>query len=234
MVKVSAIVVAGGKGLRMKSEQKKQYIEIGKHPILAYTLLKIDRCKSIDRIYLVIPKEDVEFILNDIISRIKLKKRVNIVKGGKSRQESVYNGLNSIKDECDLIVIHDAVRPFVRIKDIEASILTAAKHRACILGVPVNDTIKKTDGENLDIKGTIPRESLYYAQTPQVFEYSLLKEAHEAAVNNGIKGTDDASLVENLGVPVKIIEGRSTNIKITSSADLILAKAIANLEEQAK
>jgi 2-C-methyl-D-erythritol 4-phosphate cytidylyltransferase len=234
MIKVAAIIVAGGKGLRMKSDKNKQYLEIGKHPILSYTLLKINRCKSVDKIFLVIPKEDFEYCLNDIISRIKLNKKIKLVKGGKDRQESVYNGLSAMKNEFDLVVIHDGVRPFVRIEDVEAAILMAAKHKACILGLPVNDTLKKANPVDECIIETTPRADMYLAQTPQVFEYNLVKEAHDKAIEENFKGTDDASLVEQLGVSVKIIEGRSTNIKITNNSDFILARAIANLEKTEK
>ncbi len=232
MSKVSAIIVAGGKGLRMGSDKKKQYLEIGKYPILSYTLLKFNKCKSIERIFLVIPKEDFEYCLNDIISRIKLSKKIKIVKGGETRQESVYNGLSAIKDECDYVVVHDGVRPFVRSKDVEDCILAATQHRSAILAVPLESTLKEIDPDQNNIIKTIGRKNLYAAQTPQVFEYKLLKEAHDVAIEKQFKGTDDASLVENIGGDIKVIAGRSTNIKITTNADLILATAIANLEDK--
>ena len=222
---VSAIIVAAGKGIRMKGETRKQYLTLSGQPVLSYSLITFDACTLIEEIFLVVPKEDIDDCQNKIISTLKLKKRVHLVPGGIYRQDSVYNGLLSLSKKTDTVVIHDGVRPFVRTEDLISCIVCAKNVGACILGTPVSDTLKRVDKLQM-IEKTLDRENIWLVQTPQAFQYDLILKAHENAQRDGIVGTDDASLVERLGVGVKIISGSKLNLKITVKEDLAVANAL--------
>jgi 2-C-methyl-D-erythritol 4-phosphate cytidylyltransferase len=222
---ISAIVVAAGKGKRMGGDSPKQYLPLVNRPILCHTLAAIHSCGSIDRIILVLAEQDYSFCRENILAPLDLEEKVQLVPGGETRQESVYNGLQSIEENNGIVVIHDGVRPFVRPEEIEACITSAAESGACILGIPVHNTLKQVDATG-HIKKTTPRNSVWQAQTPQCFQLSLIKKAHVAAKRDGYSGSDDALLVERLGKPVNIIDGSRYNIKITTQEDLLLARAV--------
>ena len=222
---VSAIIVAAGKGLRMNKDVPKQYLSLGDRPILGHTLLVFDTCDRIDEVFVVIPAEDFDFCGKNVIAPLGLQKRIRLVSGGDRRQDSVYNGLKALDQKTDLVVIHDGVRPFVKSDELEACIDGAVKFGACILGIPASDTLKRVDGTGL-IGETLARDNIWLAQTPQVFQYDLILKAHEAARRDGVSGTDDAFLVERLGIEVRIITGNKNNIKITTREDLAVARAI--------
>lgn len=222
---VSAIIVAAGKGVRMNNTVRKQYMNLAGRPILAHSLLTFDSSSQIENIFLVIPKEDFDYCQKNILSCLKLQSEVNLVPGGGQRQESVFNGLQAIEKKTDTVVIHDGVRPFIRAEDIVACITGAKDFGACILGIPAGDTLKHVNKSGI-IEKTHDREAMWLAQTPQAFQYELIVKAHEAAQRDGYKGTDDALLVERLGVKVKMINGSQSNIKITTKEDLKLAQAI--------
>jgi 2-C-methyl-D-erythritol 4-phosphate cytidylyltransferase len=222
---VSAIILAAGKGIRMKGSMRKQYLELSGKPVLAHSLMLFDSCSLVKEIILVVPKEDIEYCQNKILSLLELKHSIKIVCGGTRRQDSVYNGLQAITQPAETVVIHDGARPFIQSEDLIKCILASKKIGACILGVPASDTLKSVYKSGL-IETTIPRENIWLAQTPQAFQYNLILKAHEAARRDGYIGTDDASLVERLGEHVKIINGNKYNIKITKKEDLDVAKAI--------
>lgn len=222
---VSAIIVASGKGTRMKGSMRKQYLDLSGRPVLAHSIMTFDSCGLVDEIFLVIPKEDVEYCQNKILSLLDLNNQINLVCGGAKRQDSVYNGLKAITKNTDTVVIHDGVRPFIQPEEIEECILVSKKYGACILGTPVSDTLKRVDKSDI-IETTLSRENIWLAQTPQVFRFDLILKAHETARRDGYVGTDDASLVERLGEDVKIINGGRFNIKITKKEDLAIAKAM--------
>jgi len=222
---VSAIIVAAGKGVRMKGKMRKQYLELSGRPVLAHSIMAFDSCSLVEDIFLVIPKEDVEYCQNKILSLLDLKNHINLVHGGAKRQDSVYNGLQSINKNTDTVVIHDGVRPFIQPEKLKECILDSKKFGACILGTPASDTLKRVDKSDI-IETTLPRENIWLAQTPQAFRFDLILKAHETARRDGYVGTDDASLVERLGEDVKIINGGRFNIKITKKEDLAIAKAI--------
>jgi len=222
---VSAIIVAAGKGIRMKGTMRKQYLDLSGRPVLAHSIMALDSCPLVAEIYLVVPKEDVEYCQNKILSLLDLKNQINLVHGGAKRQDSVYNGLQAITKNTDTVVIHDGVRPFIQPEDLKECILGSKKFGACILGTPASDTLKSIDKSDI-IKTTLPRENIWLAQTPQAFQYDLILKAHETARRDGYVGTDDASLVERLGEDVKIINGGRFNIKITQKEDLAVAKAM--------
>jgi 2-C-methyl-D-erythritol 4-phosphate cytidylyltransferase len=222
---VSAIIVAAGKGIRMKGTMRKQYLDLSGRPVLAHSIMAFDSCSLVEETFLVIPKEDVEYCQKNILSLLDLKKQINLVHGGAKRQDSVYNGLQAITKNTDTVVIHDGVRPFIQHEDIKECILGSKKFGACILGTPASDTLKSVDESDI-IETTLPRENIWLAQTPQAFQYDLILNAHETSRRDGYVGTDDASLVERLGVDVKIINGGRFNIKITQKEDLAVAKAV--------
>ena len=224
---ISAIIAAGGKGLRMGSQKPKQYIKINGKEVLALTIEKFQKCSMVDEIIVVVPYDEVDYCRNNIIDKYNFSKVKKVVKGGKERFNSVYNGLLNCSKETDIVIIHDGVRPFVTQKIIENSVDCAKKYGACAAGVMIKDTIKLKDNENY-IEKTINRDELSAIQTPQTFNYNLILKAYKNSIVNGIFSTDDTMLVEALHEKVKIIEGSYLNIKITTPDDLIFAKFIVN------
>jgi 2-C-methyl-D-erythritol 4-phosphate cytidylyltransferase len=225
---VSAVIVAAGEGVRMKGKMRKQYLDLSGRPVLAYSIMAFDSCSLVEEIFVVVPKEDIEYCQNKILSLLDLKKCIKLVHGGAKRQDSVYNGLQEInKENTETVVIHDGVRPFINPEDLKECILGSKKYGACILANAAVDTLKRVGGSDI-IATTLPRENIWLAKTPQAFQYDLILKAHEAARRFGYVGTDDASLVERLGGNVKIINGSRLNIKITKKEDLDIAKAMLN------
>ncbi len=213
----------------MESARRKQYLELDGTPILGRTLAVFDAFDLVGRIVLVVPEADRFFCREDLVPGLGLKKPIDIVAGGQTRQASVFNGLRAIDaQDDDLVAIHDAVRPFLQEKDFAACIHRAGETGACILGLRAFDTVKKT-GPGGQIETTVDRASIWLAQTPQVFRYRLILDAHVLARQEGVAGTDDAALLERAGRDVWILPGSRLNIKITTSEDLVLAKAILNV-----
>jgi 2-C-methyl-D-erythritol 4-phosphate cytidylyltransferase len=221
-MKADAVIVSAGKGLRFMGGKKKQFTFLGGKPILAHTLEKFETCPLIRSIHLVVGQEDMDYCLKEIIEKNKFQKVSKIVPGGKRRQESVKNGIDALPKDTDIVAIHDGVRPFVTKAMIEDSIHSAGRYGAVILAMPVKETIKISNSDGTVLK-TLDRESLWQIQTPQTFQVNVIKEAYYRATEDGFIGTDDASLVERLGVKVHILPGSYTNIKITTLEDLLLA-----------
>ena len=222
---ISAVIVAGGKGERMRTNIRKQYLVLGNLPVLSHTLAVFDLCPVIHRIYLVVPEPDRDFCAKEVVAPIEPQTPVHLVSGGAFRQASVYHGLCAIPDTDGVAVIHDGVRPFVSGGQIETVARSALKYGACIFGIPAVDTLKQVDADNY-IARTVARQTIRLAQTPQAFQYSIIKKAHDLAMSDGVIGTDDASLVERLGIRVLVIPGSPRNIKITTPDDLLMAQAI--------
>lgn len=222
---VSVVIVAAGSGLRMKSSIRKQYLELDGKSIVSRTLMRFDSCPFIDSIVLVVPQDDLEHCASLVYSETKCARPLLIVPGGKERHESVRLGLEAVPHKDGIVLIHDGVRPFVTDDIIEACINGARENGACIPAVPVADTVKYSDDGCVAVR-TVPRNSLWLAQTPQAFDFGLIYGAHIAAAEKGIVFTDDASLLEELGHPSSMITGSRLNIKITSPEDLIIANAI--------
>ena len=225
---ISAVIVAAGKGIRMNHTVRKQYLLLGDRSVLGHTLLVFDACERIAEIVVVIPNDDFDFCKETLMAPLDLKKKVHLVIGGAERQDSVYNGLKALNRKTDTVVIHDGVRPFVRPAELAACIVGAQESGACILGIPAGDTLKRV-GKYGIIEKTFGRKGIWLAQTPQAFQYDLILKAHEVARRDGLRGTDDAQLVERLGIDVRIITGSKNNIKITTQQDLALAEAIFGL-----
>ena len=222
MMKADAIIVSAGKGHRFMQGKKKQFYLLDDKPILTHTLDKFESCPLIRSILLVVGQEDMDYCIKEIIEKYQYRKISQIVPGGKRRQESVKNGINALAKDVEIIVIHDGVRPFVTKQMIEESIRSAIRFKAVVMAMPVKETIKMVQRNGTVLK-TLDRESLWQIQTPQTFQVNVIKEAYYRAIEDGFIGTDDASLVERLGVKVHILPGSYTNIKITTPEDLILA-----------
>ncbi len=226
-----AIIVAGGIGARMGSKTRKQYLSIDNTPIIIHTLRAVDAALSVTHIILVVPLDDIEFVERHILSGMCLSTPIQVTAGGKSRQASVYNGLLAVGDPESLVVIHDGVRPFITGEEIDRSVETAQKFGACIFAVPAHDTLKIVQSDKT-ITRTLERQHVWHAQTPQTFQYHLIKMAHEKAIREGFEGTDDAMLVERAGGIVKVLPSHHRNIKITSPEDLKMAEAIMKTAHQ--
>ncbi|MHB8482118.1 MAG: 2-C-methyl-D-erythritol 4-phosphate cytidylyltransferase [Nitrospiria bacterium] len=221
---MAAVIPAAGLGTRMKSPLSKQFLSLGGKPVLYHTLSVFDRCPLIDEIVVVLSKENRGFAEEKVINSAPFKKISTVVDGGNERKESVFNGLKAVDPATDFVVIHDGCRPFITGQIIENSVEAARETGGAIAGIPLGDTLKKT--EQGFIQKTIDRKGLWQAQTPQTFRFSLLKEAYDKAFSRQIFATDDAGLVEQLGHPVKIFPGSVFNIKITVPDDLILGEMI--------
>ena len=221
-MKADAVIVSAGKGHRFMEGKKKQFYLLAGKPILAHTLNKFETCPLIHSIVLVVGEEDMDYCMNEIIEKYHYRKISQIVPGGRRRQDSVKNGIDALSKDVEVVVIHDGVRPFVTRAMIEESIHSAIRFGAVVVAMPVKETIKIAHSDGTVLK-TLDRESLWQIQTPQTFQAHLIKEAFHKAAEEGFIGTDDASLVERLGVKVHILPGSYTNIKITTKEDLMLA-----------
>jgi len=234
-MKVAAIIPAAGLGTRMgrgsaetSGVSRKQFMLLDGSPILVHTLRKFLACPLVDEILIALRKEDMGWF-SQLLEREAPSKPVRLAPGGVSRQESVRNALEVVAPDTDLVAVHDAVRPFIDPATLERVILEAAQSGAAIVGIVPVDTVKQVRGNK--IHGTLPRERLILAQTPQVFRYSLLKEAFERAAQDGFIGTDESSLVERLErVEVSVVPGSDRNIKITRPSDMELARLFLSEE----
>ncbi len=225
---VYAIIPAAGIGARMGGEIPKQYAMLGDKPILAHTLEVFENCRFVQGIIIVVAPSYEVYCRAEIIEKYNFKKVLNIVRGGIERQDSVYNGLKEISG-AEIVVVHDAVRPFLPPKLLEVSIKEAFRWGASAPVLPLVDTIKSVDEDEFST-GTLDRRNLRAVQTPQVFRYHILLSAMERAIHDGLKDTDESATVERTGHRVKLIEGSPVNIKVTTPYDLALAEAILRLD----
>ncbi|HGE73052.1 TPA: 2-C-methyl-D-erythritol 4-phosphate cytidylyltransferase [Candidatus Poribacteria bacterium] len=227
-MQAQAIIPSAGLGKRMGGV-KKPFILLRDKPILAWTLDVFQKCESIDNILIVTAEGDETRIINEIVNPYHFDKVCDIVIGGETRQESVFNALCKVRSDADIVVIHDAVRPFVTEDMILKSIEQADQFGSAIVAVPVKDTIKESNNDGF-VSKTLDRQLLWSIQTPQSFKYKLIMQAHRYARENQIQATDDASLIEQIGHKVKIIMGSYDNIKITTVDDIVIAEAILKLK----
>ena len=218
-----AIVPAAGTSSRMKSSGNKLFIEIGGVPVIVLTLLTLQKSPFIDEIIIPTQKELISDILN-LCKAHSLNKVKSVIGGGKTRVESVYNGIKEAESRFDLVAIHDAARPFVSQKIIEETILAADKYTAAAPATPIKDTVK--EATDSFVTKTLVRSSLFAIQTPQVFESSLIENALENALRNNLPITDDCSAVEEYGKKVFLTDGDFFNIKITTPEDIVFSEAI--------
>lgn len=233
MNKITAIVLAAGSGSRMKSKTKKQFMEIKGKPVIWYSLFEFEKSR-VDEIILVTGKEDIDYCKKEIVEKYNFKKIKNVVAGGSERYESVYNGLKEVTG--NIVLIHDGARPLINNEIIERSIEGAIKSDACVVGVPVKDTIKRANKEGYIID-TPNRSELWITQTPQSFKTDLVKMAYKKMKGELEKGnttlniTDDAMVVEEFTTnQVRFVQGDYKNIKVTTPEDIDIAELFIELD----
>lgn len=225
MGKIAAIILAAGQGKRMKSKIQKQYLLLKENPVLYYSIRAFEQ-SSVDTIVLVTGKEEMLYCKEEIIKRYNFQKIDYITEGGRERCHSVYKGLQALPKDIEYVLIHDGARPFVTKQMIEDTITAVKEYKACVVGMPVKDTIKITNTDQFSIQ-TPERQYVWAVQTPQAFSFELVWKAYSMLMEKEIPVTDDAMVVETfLHYPVKLIEGSYKNIKITTPEDLIVAHAL--------
>ncbi len=231
-MRIAVIVPAAGLGTRMgrgsaerAGTSRKQFMLLEGSPIMLHTVRKFAASPRVQEIVVAVRPDDLEWV-RDTLAREFSPALVRVVEGGNSRQQSVANALAALQPDTDLVAVHDAVRPFIELETIHKVLDEAAETGAAIVGVVPVDTVKQVSRSNgrARIRATLPRDRLVLAQTPQVFRYSLLIKAFEAARNDGFTATDEASLVERLDVEVNVVLGSDRNIKITKPSDMDLAR----------
>jgi 2-C-methyl-D-erythritol 4-phosphate cytidylyltransferase len=224
-MKVSAILVGAGLGLRMGGTIKKPFMQVHGKPIFLHTIERFAKNDTVTEIILVVGEAEIQSLRNTWQTTLEANKVKKIVAGGKRRQDSVYNGLCQVSSNVEIILIHDVVRPLVRNEHIDAVIDKAKETGAAILAAPMKATVKETS-DNLLIRRTVPRNSLWMAQTPQGFERNLVVKVFSQFQNTDREFTDDAEMVETAGYPVYIVPGTDENIKITTREDIHIAEAL--------
>ncbi|WP_102029385.1 bifunctional 2-C-methyl-D-erythritol 4-phosphate cytidylyltransferase/2-C-methyl-D-erythritol 2,4-cyclodiphosphate synthase [Salirhabdus sp. Marseille-P4669] len=223
------VVVAAGLGKRMKLNRNKQFLHFAGKPLIIHTLNVFENDERCSNIYLVVNKLEKEE-MTSLLNQHTIRKVAEVVVGGQERQQSVFNGLKACRGD-GVVLIHDGARPFVEKEKVHALVDEVKNSGAAVLATRVTDTIKSTDGEVLK---TLDRNLLWAAQTPQGFQYSLIVKAHELAMEEEYLGTDDASLVERMGHPIKVVEGSYNNFKLTTPEDIKKANSLFEQNENTK
>jgi len=203
----------------------KQFLALGGQPLILHTLRVFQASSVIEEIILAVPPSDMEYCLSSIVDPHGFTKVKKIVPGGQERQDSVRHALEAVCQEVDIIVVHDAVRPFLTERMIEEVVTEAWRKGAAIIALPMKDTVKQVGADQV-IERTVDRRPLWLAQTPQAFRRDWLQAAHTKAHGEGVRATDDAYLVEWSGHSVTVVEGSGENIKVTRPEDMIIAEAI--------
>ncbi len=218
---IGAVIVAAGSGLRFG--ERKQFKKLGTKPLYLYSLQRFIDCDLIDEIVLVVPNDLLKTIFNEVA---KLNPRIKVVAGGKLRQDSVLAGVSTLSNQCEIVCVHDAARPFVSTSLIRNTIKACENNDGAVAAIPSHDTVKEVNINNNRIKRTIPRKMIWLAQTPQVFHRSRLVKALSYAKENKIKGTDESTLLESLNYSIVVVEGDTENFKITTQNDWKLAELV--------
>jgi 2-C-methyl-D-erythritol 4-phosphate cytidylyltransferase len=229
-MKVAAIIAAAGLGRRMQQEVPKTYLHLAGKPILVHTLEVFEKVPEVHEVLVVVHPEDLEFCQEEIIAPYPLKKVLRLVPGGKERQDSVYNALKVLKkekEELEVILVHDGVRPLVTPAQVGQVVAAARKYGGAILGIPCQDTLKRVNPRG-EVLNTVDRRELWQVQTPQAFRADVLWQAYREAMDRKSYATDEAALVEALGKPVVMVPGSPLNLKITTQDDLKMAEAFLN------
>ena len=225
---VSAVIVAAGTSKRMNDGVDKLAVQLSGKPLLAWTISRFESAEIIDEI-IVVTREDEIGTVKEMTKSEGFRKVSSVVKGGAYRQHSTQNGLNAVSKDSKVVLIHDGARPLIRTSDIKQIVASAEENGAALLAVPSKDTVKEV--QNGIVTQTLPRESVWLAQTPQGFRKELLQEAFSSAEKEGYIGTDEASLVERIGKDVAIVEGHSSNIKVTVTPDIGVVQSLLKGEE---
>lgn len=223
--KVSAVIPAAGQSLRFSGKTPKQFKDIAGQPLLFHTLKPFLSQSAITEIIVVVPTDWIA-TLSTAIKQIDFQGKIRLVAGGKRRQDSVFNGVKATTEDTEIVIIHDAGRPFVTEQMIIDCIVACNNHDGAIVALPARDTVKDVSTGSHHINGTIPRETIWLAQTPQAFPKKILIEALRSAHTYNISGTDEAALVERLGYQVAVVEGSPQNLKITTLEDWQYAASI--------
>lgn len=223
--RVAGLIPAAGSGVRMGGDIAKPFLQLGGREILARTLDVFEHCAVISEVWVIVAAENVSACQQGIIERYGFRKVRDVVAGGASRQESVWRGLQRVEAAVDLVVVHDGVRPFVTDAVLRETLGCAATHGAAVTAVPLRDTLKRISDGGV-VETTVPRDNLWRAQTPQAFQRHLLMSAYRQAWERGVQATDDASLIESMGHPVKVVSGSEHNIKITTPEDLNFSEGL--------
>jgi 2-C-methyl-D-erythritol 4-phosphate cytidylyltransferase len=203
----------------------KQYLALGGQPIILHSLRILQASPVIDEIILAVPQSDTEYCLTQIVTPHHFTKVTKIVPGGQERQDSVRHALEGVHEDADVVLVHDAVRPFLTDRMVEEVVSMARVKGAAIIALPMKDTVKQVGADQV-IERTVDRRPLWFAQTPQAFRRDWLLAAHRKAHGEGVRATDDAYLVEWCGHPVSVVEGSGDNIKVTRPEDMIIGEAI--------
>ena len=222
--KITVLIPAGGIGARLGRRTPKQFLTLAGGSILAATVVHFARHPAVDAIVVAAPAAHVNRA-GLALRKIGRRGVITVVSGGQTRQESVWLALQAAPDDAEFVIVHDAVRPFISRRLIDAVVGAARRSGAAICALPVSETVKRVRGD--EVETTVDRTALWTVQTPQVFRAALLREAHEKARRDGVMGTDDAALVERLGHPVKVVRGLEGNLKITTPEDLRRARRMA-------
>lgn len=220
---VSAVILAGGSGSRMGTETTKQMLVLDSKPLVVHTLLAFEKSEYVNEI-IVVAREEECAEYDSFKEEYGITKLVKTVIGGKTRQESAKNGFDAINEKADYVAIHDAARALITPAQIKEVIMSAYAHGAAIAATPATDTIKYAEG--VTVSETVPREKIWLAQTPQVFRDEIYRAAVYTAEKEGFVATDDASLVENIGKTVYLVDTGSDNFKVTYKTDLIRAEQL--------
>jgi len=236
MSRVAAILPAAGLGTRMGAETPKQFLELDGVPLVIYTLRRLAGCAAITDFFISTRADDIVF-LQDKVAKAGLGRPARVVHGGDTRQQSVANALAQVDPATEIVLVHDAVRPLVTVEQIERVIAEARARGAAILGIPAIDTVKEVKRASLPedvalITGTIPRERIVLAQTPQAFSCALLRDAFKKAQQEGVTASDEAALVERMGRDVFVVLGSERNLKITRPADMDRARFYLDQEHR--
>ncbi|MBI4823809.1 MAG: 2-C-methyl-D-erythritol 4-phosphate cytidylyltransferase [Nitrospirae bacterium] len=226
--KTVAIVPSAGQGKRLGLHISKPFVLLIDKPLIAWTLITLNSVEEISEIIPVFRQEDTAEAIK-LIERFSITKIKRIASGGSERQDSVLNGLRLIGDSVDIVLVHDGVRALVKKSLIENSIAELEGYDGVITAVPPKDTIKETDDSKMVIR-THNRSALWSIQTPQVFPFKTLLDAHEKALSDGFYSTDDSALVERLGGKIKVLMGSYKNIKVTTPEDILVAEALMKTE----
>jgi len=226
---VTAVVPAAGQGSRMKSGVKKQFIMLQDKPVLVHTLEIFEKCSLVSDVIVVITPGEEDYCRR-MIQEYGLTKVARVVTGGPERLHSVALGLDHVSKSCDIVAVHDGARPLLLLSNLIEVLCAVPEHDGALLAVPVKDTIKEITADQI-VKRTLDRSILWAAQTPQVFKKEVLSYVYAKALEQGLTGTDDASLAEHFGFTIKIVPGSYENIKITTPEDLDLAEQILKRRE---
>jgi 2-C-methyl-D-erythritol 4-phosphate cytidylyltransferase len=238
MSRIAAIVPAAGLGTRMGAGMPKQFLELDGMPLVIYTLRRLAACAAITDFFISTRADEI-VALQDKVGKSELGRPARVIHGGDTRQQSVANALAQVDPTTEIVLVHDAVRPFVTLEQIDRVIAEARKRGAAILGIPAIDTVKEVKRASLPedvalINATIPRERIVLAQTPQAFSYAILRDAFKKAQQDDVTASDEAALVERMGREVFVVLGSERNLKITRPADMDLAHFYLEQERRAK